>query len=90
MKTSAFALLIFLTFSVGNSAFAEIHTDEDAFDEEGKEFLIELIIDTMDSIFELVFELVEEPAIQQWSERVLDNIAKNTVDMINSQLGYVT
>ena len=89
MKISTFALVIFLTFSVGNSAFAQIDTFEDAFDEEGREYLINLIINTMDSIFDLVFELVEEPALQQWSDGLLDKIEKNTVGMINSQLGYV-
>jgi len=89
MKTSAFALLIFLTFSVGNSAFAEIHTDEDAFDEEEKNFLIELIINTMDYIFNLVFELAENQALQQWNDRVIDDMAKKTIDTINSQQDYV-
>jgi len=89
VKIFVFSLLIFLTFSIGNSAFAEIYTDEDALDEEGKNFLIELIISTMEYIFNLVFELTGESTLQHWSDRAIDNMAKRTVDTIISQQGYV-
>jgi hypothetical protein len=84
-------LLSILVFSVLGTAYADTYTEsittqEIIQNDEKTNIFVDLIIDTMKSIFDLVYNLEDNPKLEQWASQVIQDRAQRTEDKINSQL----
>lgn len=83
-------LLAILVFSLFGTAYADTHsitTQEIIQNDEKTNNFVDLIIDTIKSIFNLVHNLEDNPKLEQWASQVIQDRAQRTEDKINSQLG---
>jgi len=83
-------LLAILVFSLFGTAYADTHsitTQETIQNDEKTNNFVDLIIDTIKSIFNLVYNLEDNPKLEQWASQVIQDRAQRAEDKINSQLG---
>src|SRR3989344_2059979 len=83
-------LLAILVFSLFGTAYADIYsitTQEIIQNDEKTNNFVDLIIDTIKSIFNLVYNLEDNPKLEQWASQVIQDRAQRAEDKINSQLG---
>ncbi len=82
--------LAILVFSLFGPAYADTHsiTTQEIIQDDGKtNNFVDLIIDTIKSIFNLVYNLEDNLKLEQWVNQVIQDRAQRTEDKINSQLG---
>jgi len=81
-----------MVFSLLGTAYADTQAEPVAIqqiiqnDEKANSF-VDFIIDTMNSIFGLVYDLQDNPKLNQWGNQVIQDSAQRTQDQLNSQLG---
>lgn len=82
-------LLAILAFSLFGTAYADTHsiTTQIIQNDEKTNNFVDLIIDTIKAIFNLVYNLEDNPKLEQWASQVIQDRAQRTEDKINSQLG---
>ena len=82
-------LLTILVFSLFGTAYADTHsiTTQEIIQNDEKINNFDLIIDTIKSIFNLVYNLEDNSKLEQWASQVIQDKAQRTEDKINSQLG---
>jgi DNA-binding MltR family transcriptional regulator len=81
-----------MVFSLLGTAYADIHTKPVAIQEiiqndENTNSFVDFIIDTINSIFGLVYDLQDNPKLNQWGNQVIQDSAQRTQDQMDSQLG---
>ena len=89
MKT---LLLSIMAFSLLGTAYADtqakpVATQEIIQNDEKTNIFVDFIIDTMNSIFGLVYDLQDNPKLNQWGNQVIHDSAQRTQDQLDSQLG---
>ena len=81
-----------MVFSLLGTAYADTQAEPVAIqqiiqnDEKANSF-VDFIIDTMNSIFGLVYDLQDNPKLNQWGNQVIQDSAQRTQDQLNSLLG---
>ena len=85
-------LLSILVFLLLDTAYADTYTDSVATQEiilndEKTNTFVDFIINTMNSIFGLLYNLEDNPKLDQWANQVIQDRSQRTEDQINSQLG---
>ena len=85
-------LLSILVFSLLGTAYADTYTEpvvtqEIILNDEKTNTFVDFIINTMNSIFDLVYNLEDNTKLEQWGSQVIQDRAQRTEDKINSQLG---
>jgi hypothetical protein len=81
-----------MVFSLLGTAYADTQAEPVAIqqiiqnDEKTNSF-VDFIIDTMNSIFGLVYDLQDNPKLNQWGNQVIQDSAQRTQDQLDSQLG---
>ncbi len=81
-----------MVFSLLGTAYADTQTEPVATQEiiqndEKTNSFVDFIIDTMNSIFGLVYDLQDNPKLNQWGNQVIQDSAQRTQDQLDSQLG---
>ena len=85
-------LLSIMVFSLLGTAYADTQVEPVAIqqiiqnDEKTNSF-VDFIIDAMNSIFGLVYDLQNNPKLNQWGNQVIQDSAQRTQDQLDSQLG---
>lgn len=85
-------LLSIMALSLLGTAYADTHaesivTQEIIQNNEKTNTFVDFIINTMNSIFDLVNNLQDNSRLEQWGNQVIQDNAQRTEDKINSQLG---
>ena len=85
-------LLSIIVFSLLGTAYADTHAEPVVIqqiiqnDEKINSF-VDFIIDAMNSIFGLGYDLQDNPKLNQWGNQVIQDSAQRTQDQLDSQLG---
>jgi len=76
------------SFQTTNDPFMGTNSNQIELTDDETNFLVNMIMNTMDSILNLTFGLAEEPALKEWGDRVIQNVVQRTENQIIGQLGY--
>lgn len=81
-----------MVFSLLGTAYADtqaepVATQEIIQNNEKTNRFVDFIIDTMNSIFGLVYDLQDNPKLNQWGNQVIQDSVQRTQDKLDSQLG---
>jgi len=76
------------SFRVTNEPFMGADSQQIELTDDETNFLVNMIMNAMDSILNLTFDLAEEPALKEWGDRVIQNVVQRTENQIIGQLGY--
>lgn len=81
-----------MVFSLLGTAYVDTHaepvaTQEIIQNDEKTNRFVDFIIDIMNSIFGLVYDLQDNPKLNQWGNQVIQDSAQRTQDQLDSQLG---
>jgi len=90
MKSSI--LLSIMTLSLLGTVYADTYaesviTQEIIQNDEKTNSIVDFIINTMNSIFDMVNNLQDNSRLEQWGNQIIQDNAQRTEDKINSQLG---
>ncbi len=85
-------LLSVIVLSLSCTVYANIYAEPSATqktipNDEKTNIFVDLIMDTMNSIFHLVYDLQDNSRLEQWGNQIIQDSAQSTEDEINAQLG---
>jgi len=81
-----------MTLSLLGTVYADTYaesviTQEIIQNDEKTNSIVDFIINTMNSIFDMVNNLQDNSRLEQWGNQIIQDNAQRTEDKINSQLG---
>jgi len=84
--------LSIMTLSLLGTVYADTYaesviTQEIIQNDEKTNSIVDFIINTMNSIFDMVNNLQDNSRLEQWGNQIIQDNAQRTEDKINSQLG---